>query len=298
MILLTGSSGFLGNFIYNSLFEFDKIVTLGRTNCIVNCDISTSIPSIPEVNLVVHAAGKAHFIPRNEKERQAFFEVNVVGTANLLKGLELLASLPQAFVFISSVSVYGLTKGVNVSENTPLLAKDPYGLSKIEAEKLVSTWCAKNKIRLTILRLPLLAGANPPGNLGAMIKGIQKGYYFNIGGGKSKKSIVLASDVANSILKVSKIGGVYNLTDGYHPSFKELSICISKQLQKKTPLSLPFWFVNILASIGDINGDKSPITRYKLKKIVSDLTFDDNRARIAFGWNPTSVLTGFRLQDY
>lgn len=45
----------------------------------------------------------------------------------------------------------------------------------------------QHNVVCTILRLPLLVGTNPPGNLGAMIKGIARGYYFNIGGGKSKK---------------------------------------------------------------------------------------------------------------
>ena len=128
-----------------------------------------------------------------------------------------------------------------------------------------------------------------------MIKGIQKGYFFNIGRGSAKKSMVLAEDVAKVILDVAKIGGIYNLTDGYHPTFAELSNNISFQLGKNKPMNIPNWFAVIVAKIGDLIGNKAPLNTNKLKKITSDLTFDDSKARNAFGWNPTPVLEGFRI---
>ena len=66
------------------------------------------------------------------------------------------------------------------SENSDLLAKDPYGRSKIEAEAMIIEWAQKHAVKFLILRLPLIAGINPPGNLGSMINGIKKGFYFNI----------------------------------------------------------------------------------------------------------------------
>ena len=94
-----------------------------------------------------------------------------------------------------------MDQGELVTENDELLAKDAYGLSKILAEKLIQEWCKKNKVVCTILRLPLVVGYNPPGNLGAMIKSIKSGFYLNIAGGKVKKSMVLASDVAKIYFK-------------------------------------------------------------------------------------------------
>lgn len=291
VVLLTGASGFLGNYINNSFVSIVNVFTLGR----INCDLTHSIPLLPDVNIVIHAAGKAHSVPKNSLEKQAFFDVNFKGTQNLLQGLEESQSLLKAFVFISTVAVYGRESGVNISEDAPLLAKDPYGLSKIQAEQLVIEWCKKNNVICTILRLPLLVGANPPGNLGAMIKGIKKGYYFNIAGGRAQKSMVLASDVAQCILKVSEIGGIYNLTDGYHPTFNELSRTISLQLGRKFVPNMPLVFAKVLAKIGDLIGEKFPINSSKLAKIMAPLTFDDSKARNAFGWNPSPVLEEFKF---
>jgi nucleoside-diphosphate-sugar epimerase len=130
-----------------------------------------------------------------------------------------------------------------------------------------------------------------------MIKGIQNGYYFNIDGGKAKKSMILAEDVAQCILKVSEIGGIYNLTDGYHPSFLELSNHISIQLGKGKSINMPMWLAWIIANFGDLLGSKAPLNTNKLKKLTSDLTFDDSKARVAFGWNPTPVIEGFKLNN-
>ena len=296
-ILLTGASGFLGQIFYEELSKFGCVETIGRNNSTYLADLSKEIPSISgSYKLVIHAAGKAHKVPKCSEEVEEFYKVNVNGTASLLNALESLQP-PKSLVFISSVAVYALNNGVFINENTPLLAKDPYGLSKIQAEQLVLDWCNRNNVICTILRLPLLVGGNPPGNLGAMIKGIKRGYYFNIAGGRAQKSIVLASDVAQCILKVSEIGGIYNLTDGYHPTFNELSRKISLELGRKFVPNLPLFFAKFLAKIGDLIGDKFPINSNKLSKIISPLTFDDSKARKAFGWNPCPVTERFKIDD-
>jgi len=292
--IFTGSSGFLGKVISNK-FYLEELITIGRNLTTINCDLSKQIPHLPDSELIIHAAGKAHMVPKTEQEKQEFFNVNVKGTENLLKGLKQAPSLPKSFVFISSVAVYGLDSGKNISEEHPLNANDPYGLSKIQAESIVQEWCTKNNVICTILRLPLLVGENPPGNLGAMIKGIIKGYYFNIAGGLAKKSMVMAEDVVQAILPASKIGGIYHLTDGYHPSFKELSFHIANQLQKKKPKNIPTFIAIFLGQIGDLLGKKAPFSTYKLSKITSDLTFDDSKARNAFGWSPNKVLAVFEI---
>lgn len=292
-VLLTGATGFLGNHIYNYLSQSNKIITISRSNADINVDLSKEILKLPIVDLVVHCAGKAHSIPKTELEKKQFHDVNVTGTKNLLKGLEKVG-VPKQFVFISSVSVYGLDSGKDINEESPLVAKDPYGVSKIEAEILVMEWCEKHNVVCTILRLPLLVGKNPPGNLGAMIKAIDKRYYFNIGGGKAKKSMVLAQDVVAFIPKVAKIGGIYNLTDGVHPDFYELSIAISKNKNKRKPFNLPLSIVKVMGYLGDILGDKTPVNSLKIKKITSDLTFDDTKARQIVGWNPQGVLEYFK----
>jgi nucleoside-diphosphate-sugar epimerase len=294
-ILLTGSTGYLSRPFIDNLKNFTT-TTLSRDHSDYNIDLSKFIPKFQNsFDIVIHAAGKAHLIPKNNDEIDSFYQVNVQGTDNLLKGLTI--NLPKQFVFISSVSVYGIIDGENINEFCQLLANDPYGKSKIEAEKIVKKWCDENNVICTILRLPLVIGKNPPGNFGAMIRGIKKGYYFNIGGGGAKKSMVLASDIAKFIFKAANVGGTYNLTDGIHPTFHDLSKSISQNIGKSFVPNLPLFIAKFLAKIGDILGNDFPLNSNKLSKITSTLTFDDSKARVAFGWNPTPVLESFKLHE-
>ncbi|MBR2648178.1 MAG: NAD-dependent epimerase/dehydratase family protein [Sediminibacterium sp.] len=296
-ILLTGASGFLGKFI-KTYFQIDnKVETLGRdVSCKYVCNLANEVPNFHnEFDVVIHAAGKAHVVPNSTAEADEFYIVNYKGTLNLLSALE--HQHLKSFVFISSASVYGLEQGNNISELSPLIATDPYGKSKIEAEQIVQEWCNNHSVRCTILRLPLVVGTNPPGNLGNLIEGIKKGYYFNIGGGEAKKSMVLATDVAKFILKAAQIGGTYNLTDGYHPNFNELSNLIAKHLGKNKVKNIPNFIAKSIAKVGDVFGSRAPLNSDKFKKITSTLTFDDSKARAAFGWNPTPVLEGFKIHD-
>jgi nucleoside-diphosphate-sugar epimerase len=289
-ILLTGANGFLGRAIVNELNSDHTISTLSRRFGDYKVSLENEIPNFNEkFDLVIHAAGKAHSVPKTAFEKKQFHDINVLGTQNLLKGIEKMG-LPKQFVFISSVSVYGKESGKNINEEVPLLAKDAYGSSKIRAEKMVIEWCSKHNVICTILRLPLLVGKNPPGNLGAMLKAINKGYYFNIGGGEARKSMVLAQDVAFFIPKIALVGGVYNLTDGVHPNFKELSTALMQTKNKSKSLNLPIFLAKMLGYVGDILGEKAPINSLKIKKITSDLVFDDAKARTKFGWKPQGVL--------
>jgi nucleoside-diphosphate-sugar epimerase len=291
-ILLTGSNGFLGKVIHGNLSNFNDVYTLNKSSSNYNFNLAFDKCVFDQTfDLVVHSAGKAHSLPANDFQRNDFFTINVIGTINILKGLE--KSPPSQFIYISSVSVYGLAKGENIKESAPLLAEDPYGKSKIEAEEVVKNWCYEHNVICTIFRLPLVVGDSPPGNLAAMIRGIKKGYYFNIAGGNAKKSMVLATDVAKFILTAAEKGGTYNLTDGYHPTFNELSRYIANKFGKTLVPNFPKFFALILSKIGDLLGNKFPINSEKFFKITSTLTFDDTKARLAFGWDPKPVISYF-----
>jgi nucleoside-diphosphate-sugar epimerase len=292
-ILLTGFTGFLGKSILHEIENQHEILLIGRhEGGDFNCDIEKTIPPLPSVDIVVHAAGKAHSISRSEEQEQIFFKVNTVGTQNLIHALE--SNLPKTFVFISTVATYGIDSGNEISESSPLLGKTPYAQSKIKAEKYLLEWGEKFNVKILILRLPLVVGSNPPGNLGKMIKGIKLGTYFSIGGGKARKSMVLAEDVAKLISDCPDVSGIYNLTDGYHPSFAELESLICKELQIPKPFSMPLGLAKLLGKMGDFIS-LLPINSDIINKITQDLTFSDLKARQDLGWKPSRVIDKWKI---
>ena len=103
--------------------------------------------------------------------------------------------------------------------------------------------------------------------------------------------MVLATDVAHFIIKAAKVGGIYNLTDGIHPTLLELSNVIAQKIGKSTPPNLPKLVAKFAAKIGDLYGENFPINTIKYNKIISTLTFDDSKARNTFDWKPTPILS-------
>lgn len=295
-LLFTGASGFLGNEIGPLLSKKYELETIGLTaldNYTVN--LAKEVPVLSKrYDVILHAAGKAHVVPGTEKEKQEFYEVNLQGTRNLCKALEKVG-VPNSFVFISTVAVYGREFGELINEDHPLNGDSPYADSKKQAEVYLRGWCSKHNVILTILRPSLLAGPNPPGNLRAMIEGIRTGRYLSIAGGKARKSMLMAEDIARLLFLAVDKGGVYNVCDDEHPGFRQLEKTISAQLGKKLPVNIPYWLAKTLALAGDCLGNKVPINSSKLDKITRSLTFSNAKAKRELGWEPLNVLEHFKI---
>lgn len=296
-LLFTGGTGFLGKNTMPLLKERYEVTTCGITpGDMIKANFVSDVPELPErYDVVLHACGKAHVVPKTEEEKQAFYDVNYQGTINLCKGLEK-AGAPKAMVFISTVAVYGCEFGELITEEHPRNGTTHYAKSKIMAEHFLIDWCQKNHVVLTILRPSLLAGKNPPGNLGDMIRGIKKGFYLNIAGGKVQKSILMADDIANLIPLVKDKGGIYNVCDTDQPSFGQLSKLIARQLGKQPPISIPYWVAKSLALVGDVLGNRFPINSQRLNKLTQSLTFSNQKAVQELGWTPLKVLENLKIQ--
>lgn len=298
--LLTGASGFLGRYLVEGLQQAGFHVTglsrrpvpgIDSTRADLTRAGSFDLRPGP-YQLVVHAAGLAHDPSRPKAD---FFNVNTGGARNLLRALDRLPQPPESFVLISTVAVYGRAQGELLSEDTDIGACDPYGASKAEAENFTLEWAKDRKIRLAILRLPLVYGKNPPGNLGAMSGAIRRGRYAGIRPGTARRSVVWARDVAAIVPRAAREGGIYHLTDGQHPSFRQFEEAYAASYGLRPPPSLPRAAARLIALAGDplsaILGARVPLTSGRFKKMTSTLTFSDERARACLGWQPSRVLS-------
>lgn len=294
---ITGFNGFLGNILGRVIskknFGAYDINKLCNEKLDIRKPFELGKPSGDFV--IIHSAGKAHSIPKTKEEEKEFFDVNYTGTKNLCNALEPHIGSLKGFVFISTVSVYGQDTGSNINEDFPLKAESPYGVSKIQAEKYITEWGKENGIPVLILRLPLIAGPNPPGNLGKMIHGINTGKYFSIKNGIAKRSVVMAEDVADCIAGNIGRSGIYNLTDGYHPTFREIETVIAGQLNKKMPKNLPDAAAALLGYIGDVLSF-FPVNSSTIQKMSVDLSFDDKKAQEELNWRPNKIIDTFKIK--
>lgn len=295
-LLFTGASGFLGKNVREILDKQFLVTTIGLSrDDHVFSNLANEVPILPDsYDIVLHACGKAHIVPKTEEEKQAFYDVNYTGTINLCKALEKVG-VPKSLIFISTVAVYGCEYGELITEDHPLNGKSPYAKSKIQAEQYLTEWCNNHNVILGILRPSLLAGRDAPGNLGAMVNAVRKGYYMNISGGKVIKSILMAEDIARILPKIAQKGGIYNVCDSYQPSFGQLSESVAYQLGKAKPLDIPYWVAWCMAKLGDLLGERSPINSYKLEKMTKSLTFSNERAKRELEWEPIDVLKNYKI---
>lgn len=298
--LVTGGTGFLGRRIVRSLEARGcEVTTLGRSPAggrHVVADLGAGAVDLRGVpyEAVYHAAGLAHFEPRDEAGRRLFETVNVEGTRALLEGLERCSALPRSLLLVSTVAVYGASEGWLLDESTPRRATDPYGLSRLRAEDLAQEWGARHGVRTSIVRLPLVAGPVAPGNLGRMVRAIAAGRYLGIGAGGARRSMVRAADVAEVLPAIAAAGGVFHLTDGEHPSFAELEAGLAAALGRRPCPRLPLVAARALALAGDaletVSRRPAPFNGRALAKMTSTLTFSDQRARETVAWAPARVL--------
>lgn len=322
-LLLTGASGFLGRNIIGRLGQCYSVTTLGRSaTCDIVADLAAGVPTLTgQFDVVVHAAGKAHELPGKENDDD-FRRVNVGGTANLCRALEE-TGLPKAFVFISSVAVYGEEAGANVTEDHPLDGTSAYARSKIEAEAIITDWCARHGVPLAILRPALIVGPHATGNMEAMIRGIRCGFYVNVAGGKALRSIVAAADMAEVILKAIGRNDIYNICEQRQRTVAEIARRIADLTGRRHLPSLPLWLARAAALPGDLlntlpnrhaNTRHSPQTNahptrhanahlrrwpldsYRLRKLTESLTFDSTKARRDLQWHPLDALATLSIQ--
>lgn len=155
-ILITGVNSYVGNSLTNWLaqypnqYEVNKISVRGddwRKK-----DFST-------YDSIVHVAGIAHQ-KETKKNSSLYYKVNrdlAIAVAKKAKKEGL-----NHFVFLSTMSVYGLEAGV-INEDTPLKPTTHYGKSKLEAEDKIKI-LQSEQFKVAVVRPPMIYGKDCPGN--------------------------------------------------------------------------------------------------------------------------------------
>ena len=280
---LTGSSGFLGSHLLTKIETQGYNVLSPKREILLN-----ALTSCQNLDFFIHCAGKAHSIKNSAEEEKAFFDSNVELTKRLTGIISENAIRVNTFVFISTVAVYGREEGDRITEEFPLNGQSAYARSKILAEQHLIQWTKREGVNLVILRLPLIFGENAPGNLGAMERAIKGRYYFQIGTGDARRSMIHVEQLAEFIPTLVGKSGIYNLTDGHHSTYLEVANYFGNK-HKKRIKSLPLALLKPIAKFGDVL-PKFPLNSYRLSKLSQSLTFCDQKARRELGWTGSNAL--------
>jgi UDP-glucose-4-epimerase GalE len=112
---------------------------------------------------VMHFAGFA-YVGESVQDPLKYYRNNVVGTITVLDSM--IAHDVKRIVFSSSCSTYGVPQSLPIPESHPQNPVNPYGASKLMAERMLGDADHAHGLRSVCLRYFNAAGADPDGELG------------------------------------------------------------------------------------------------------------------------------------
>lgn len=178
-ILIVGGAGYIGSHMCKRLAQaghvpvtFDNLSTGHRAAVkwgpLVEGDLLD--PLVLRTALSKHrVAAVLHFAARSQvgesmSDPALYFRNNVVGTLNLLDAMR--EAGVNRLIFSSTAAVYGQPDYTPIDEAHPTRPINPYGWSKLMAERLIEEHCRAYGLRAVALRYFNAAGADADGEIG------------------------------------------------------------------------------------------------------------------------------------
>lgn len=154
-LLVTGLDGFVGSSV-RALLEREKSRhTLAvprktlelRDRMMLEAAIAETRP-----DCVLHLAAQS-FVPIAVKDPLLTYEINFLGTLNLLEALKA-QNFTGRFLYVSSGDVYGRVppEVLPITEDQPVQPRNPYAVSKAAAELLCRQWALTQDFDIVIAR--------------------------------------------------------------------------------------------------------------------------------------------------
>ncbi len=161
-ILVTGARSYIGRAFRTYMEQFPEEY---RTEAVSLRGEAWKAYVFSKFDVILHTAGLAH-VKETAQNAPQYYQINrdlTVETAIKAK-----AEGVRQFIYLSSMSVYGMDEGVITPDTIPQ-AKSIYGKSKLEAERQLHTMETQD-FHVTILRPPMVYGPGCKGNYRALVK--------------------------------------------------------------------------------------------------------------------------------
>lgn len=184
-VLVTGGAGYIGSHAVLALRDagwpvavIDNLVTGFRwavpdgvpfyEGNIADCDLVAKIINEQRIGAIMHFAGSV-VVPESVENPLKYYDNNSSKSRSLIASA--VTGGVKHFIFSSTAATYGIPETSPVSEDTPQVPINPYGMSKLMTEHMLRDVSAAHDINFCALRYFNVAGADPEGRTGQSTAG-------------------------------------------------------------------------------------------------------------------------------
>jgi nucleoside-diphosphate-sugar epimerase len=308
-VFITGGTGFIGsNLALRHVHNGDQVVVLSkeatgpeRENAkeLENAGVEVFRGSITDQDLVTHCLQgikRVYHIAAAMREAnipdKVFWEVNVDATRQLLNISR--DSGVRRFVYCSSIGAMGKSMQKPANEESPCHPKDIYQVTKKAAEELCLEFQRAHNFPISIVRPADVYGPRDR-RLLKMFKGIKKGRFPLIGGGKNEHHMVYVDDMTDAFLLAAEVEaavGEIFIIAGEHPVTVE---ALARMIAEATAGSIPklriplkpvYALAVVVEKVCQPLGIQPPLYPRRIDFFRSDYAFDISKAKRVLGYKP------------
>lgn len=271
--------------------------------------------NVPEVDAIVHLAGKAHDT-KNQSAADVYFKVNTGLTQKIFDYFLAHESIKKFVFFSTAKAAADKVEGVLTEDVVPAPV-GPYGESKIAAEKYILEkmeilrQAQDDKVdaqddqagvqddkRVYIFRPCMIHGPGNKGNLNLLYNVVKKGIPWPLGAFENRRTFTSVENICfavNGVLTKDVPSGIYNMGDDEALSTNELIEEICKSMGKKAHIwRLPKSLMNGVAKVG--GWLHLPLNPERLRKLTENYISSNAKIKKALGVErmPVDARTGLQ----
>lgn len=230
-ILVAGGGGFLGSHVCEALLKEGAQVTV--LDIVPEQELSNLVHIKPRINILTGSVTDPGVVFRAMRGMDAVVDISfpaagcdrapanqhvAVGTVGVFNLLRAALSQGAYFVFVSSISVYGVQQYTPIDEMHPTAPFLLYGVTKMAGENYCRAMVEHYGCKGLVLRLSDLYGPRDGRKCAVVnfLNNVIKGEPLSIrGDGKQIRSYLFVADAAEAVvcaLSNFKPGGVFNIT--------------------------------------------------------------------------------------
>lgn len=305
-MLITGANGFIGsNLCRWFLSKGYEVYGLVRPTC--DLHFLEGVPvnlvygelgdprdfELPaSLDFVVHAASAV-----SDQATEAECDCGVHGiTVNLVQRLLDSGSRIRRLVYISTTLSLGYL-GTDLSEEKPGRPTDfmPYARAKKKTEAYLLEKAGSDRLPVVILRPGDTYGPNDRTALDKILRGAEKGVPIIVGHGRYLFAYCYIDNLCQAVELAmgsnGAVGKAYTVTDGVPTTWGEFFAGLLRGIGIKQRLYVPVWTAKLLASSLEMwkllsPGFRPQLTRYRIRRITTDTTYDISRTVEELGYSP------------